>query len=228
MASYVKISSPIGGSHDSDSKESIIYGLKRSIIYIGKHRDILKEWRKEYIEKYYASLKELSEEERHKMEKEYFKCGIEIIAKNVRGSFVKTAIRCMVKPGKAKKNYNKKWCYHKRIYGEAYGEIIRLLFKLFHKCPSNDKDYIKELLNDLYLNICKESEVGNELERSCSNTLLYWQKNMLELFKNQNYVSIYNKEGARGILKKIEDVDGGAFSMILTSVTKEYNKREKS
>jgi hypothetical protein len=175
MAQYLKISSPVGGLRNS--------GLKRSIIYIGKR---------------YGKL---ANRDGYK-DKEYFKCGIKVIAK-LCGAFCKTAILCMVEPKKTKNPDNKKWCYHKQVYGKAYGHIIRLL----HKCPPSEKDIVKELLNNLYLDICKKLEKNNGLAHVCSNALLFWQKDMLGLHEIKPNVSINDRKEAGEILRKIIEVD---------------------
>ena len=134
--------------------------------------------------------------------KEYFKGGRDFVAKRF-GAFRKTAINHMVMPKKIKNSKNRHWRYHKRIYDEAYGYIIDLLLK----CPPDDKNMVKGLLDDLHQDICVKSGEGNGLARHCSNALLFWQKDMLELHKISRNISDDDKEVAGKILVKIVEVD---------------------
>jgi tetratricopeptide (TPR) repeat protein len=125
-------------------------------------------------------------------------CGIRYIAKHLYfGSLEdrEEAIYRMIKSKKITNSKNRKWRYHRRIYGEAYEYIVKLL----RNCPRN---VVKNLLNDIH----NELGTGNKLEQ-CSDAILYWQKKMLKLHISDPNVSIYNKEDAKKILDKINDVD---------------------
>lgn len=159
-------------------------GLKKAITYIGKH---------------YGKL----ENKEGYKNKEYFKYGRKYIAKQCKGNRCETAILYMVKPDKTKNPDNRLWRYHKRIYMEAYEHIINSL----RKCPPSDKDIVKELLNDIYLDICKRLGEDNKPARLCSNALLFWQKDMLDFYNNMPNVSIYYRDIAGKILSKIKNLD---------------------
>jgi len=155
-------------------------GLKMSITYIGKH---------------YGKL---ANKEGYKSRK-YFKYGKKFIAKRF-GSFCETAIHLMAEPKRIKNSDKKQWCYNKRIYVKAYDYIIELLFKR----RFSDGVYVKELLNSLYQDACRDS--NTELEHLCSNALLFWQKEMLDLCQFSANFSI-DREDAGKILRGISEVD---------------------
>jgi hypothetical protein len=177
MADYLKISYPYS-LNISFSK-----GLKDSLTYIGRH---------------YGKL---ANKEGYKGKK-YLNSGIKFIAKRF-GRFCGTPIRLMIEAKRIKNSNNKQWCYNKRIYGDAFGYIVELLRK---RLP-NDGVYVRELLNNLYRNICKESERGSELARLCSNALLFWQKEMLNLRQAGSNISDNDKGWAGKILRRIDEVD---------------------
>ena len=158
-------------------------GLKKSIIFIGKR---------------YGRL---ANKEGHSSKK-YFKYGVKFIA-NKFGAFRKNAIFRMVKPKSIKNSNAKQWCYNKQVYGKAYGYIIKLLLR----CQPKDKEYVTELLNNLYHDICKEPKIDSNLERLCSNALIYRQKEMLKLYNNNPKILNYDKEEAGKLLIKIAEFD---------------------
>jgi len=182
MADYLKISSPNGSRNTS---------LEKAIIYIGEHRALLKEWRNEYIEKHFTAANKLSEEERRKKKKEYLNCGIKIITKHL-GRFRITPIRYMIEPKKKFKNLNNSlWLYHKRIYARAFKEIVDSLSDLHQICPPSEKKALTGILEELYQLICNDQDVKSTekegLERLYSNTLLFWQKDMLKTRRTKRF-----------------------------------------
>jgi hypothetical protein len=152
-------------------------GLKRAITYIGKC---------------YC----------RRAKKNYYEYGIKFIAKKF-GRFRKNAIRRMVDPLKIKNSDAKQWCYHRQIYGKVYGQIIKLL----DKSPPSDKEYVKELLHSLYQDICKNTELGSRLAHLCSDALIFWQKDMLDLQKIKSNISINDRVDVAKILKQIAEFD---------------------
>jgi len=197
MERYIKITSIVGGSCNAN--------LKTAIIYIGEHKAIIKEWREDHIEEHYASLKKLSEEERKKKRKAYFKFGIRIIAKGL-GRLRNRAVRCMVKP-EIIKGY-KRWHYNEQTYAKAFKYVIDLLELFKNKCPPNDRDYLINLIDGLYQQINNNPALaGEELERVYSNAFLFWQKDMLNFCRNYPTSPEKDKKSAGKILRELNDVD---------------------
>ena len=177
MAEYLKISYPKGDPPRSNS-------LKRAITYLGK---------------YYGKL---ANKNGH-TDDDYFINGEIFIARKM-GSHRKTAIRRMTESEKGNDPDNRQWYYHRRIYGKAYRNIVRWLRKRLIK----DKEDVTKILDDLYRSICKETgERGNNLERLYSNALVFWQKDMLELFVINPITQIDDIEAAGKILGIIKEVD---------------------
>jgi len=199
MESYLKITSNIGGSRNVN--------LERAIMYIGEHKAIIKEWRKTYIEEHYAALRKLGETEWDKNKDNYFKCGVKIVAKCL-GRFRKNAVRYMVYPKTIKKSDNKQWYYNEQTYANAFGCIIDFLERFLRKCPPNEKDYLKNLINELYQQIRNnQMVVGVNLKPMYSNALLYRQKDMLTLHANNLSKPEKERKSAEKILREIEGVD---------------------
>jgi hypothetical protein len=158
-------------------------GLRWAITYIGKHYG-----RRANIAGY--------------TDREYFKHGRNFIAKRF-GAFSKGAVLSMVKSKGIKDANARQWSYHKRIYVDAYAYIIKLLFK----CPPVDMTEVAKLLEGLYQDVCNDSGKGEELERLCSNALLFWQKQMLSLYRANPNASNGSREDADKILTGIIKVD---------------------
>jgi len=179
MAHYLDIPSSAAGSCNK--------GLKAAIVYIGKRHGRLKFKEGRKTNKYFIS-------------------GRNYIAGKF-GALRKTAIQRMVYPENLKDPEDPKakvWYYHKKLYWKAYRYIIRFLLL---RCPLEDKEYVFTLLNELYQEVRENTKKGDELERMCSNALIYWQKSMLRTYQTNGYVSNYKREEAGILLNKIIRVD---------------------
>lgn len=201
MESYLKITSPTGGSRNAN--------LERAIIYIGEHKAIIKEWREYYIEKHYASLKELSEEERNKKKKDYFKCGVKIIAK-LFGRFCNNAILYMIEPKIIKNSKNRQWYYNKRTYAEAFGYVICFL-KEFLDAFDNEIVYYT-LISESYCSMLAEALASKEAHASAIpedmihfyyiQASYYFQKTITELSSINNIADKVLSSNANDVIEK--------------------------
>ena len=132
-------------------------GLKKSITFIGKRYGKLA---------YKGGFKS----------NEYLKSGVRYIAKRF-GRFRISAIKYMYEPKDIKGREAKEWCFNKQVYAKAYSLIVDLLLK----SAPEDRNYIYDLLNQLY----RESlHHDPSIQRVCSNALIYIQKRMLSLNRN--------------------------------------------
>jgi len=187
---YLDICSPLG--------ESPNIVLRDSIKYIGK---------------YFGKLAN----KKGCRDWQYLKSGIEyIVKKRIKSSLFKkmqsreTVIYKMIVSKKIKNSSNRKWSYHRRIYGEAYGCIIATLFEILRNDKNKNsgkinKDFVE--INKFLNNQFQKNNQNNNLEPTCSNALIFDQKNMLDLHKNDPNVFKYNREDAKRILDKIIEVD---------------------
>jgi len=145
-------------------------GLKEALICIGKH---------------YGKGK-LANKSNHD-NKYYLKRGVNYIAKKF-GKFNIGNIRAMYK---AKIKLRKViindelptneympmhiWTFNKRIYADAYYEIVQCLKK-----ASKTDPYIDDILQKLF---AETKKINPAVENRCSNALIYFQKEMLTINK---------------------------------------------
>ena len=144
-------------SYSSKITGNYNFGLRHSFVYIGRRYGKL------------ANIEGLDDNQ-------YLKEGIAYIAKKI-GKYRKSAIKYMIYPKKIKDSINKQWCYHKQVYAKAYFLILEHLFN----APPKDMDYVYILLITLYYENCNSK---NDVNKMCSDALLYWQKKMLYLNRN--------------------------------------------
>jgi hypothetical protein len=131
----------------------------------------------------------------------YIEYGLYIISKQCGHS--KTAIRKMFEPEKIKGSKNREWWFHKHFFKKAYRYIIKLLKEL----PPDDRKYIKDFLNNLYQDYCQTGEADSNKIPLCSDTLLLFQKEMLEILEINNNVSEHERKCAGEILRVITEAD---------------------
>ncbi|MBR3686266.1 MAG: hypothetical protein IKL66_02120 [Clostridia bacterium] len=129
-------------------------GLKESLIYIGSRYG------------YYSNKVDCSQNE-------YLKGGIAYVAKKF-GRFKKNAIRYMIYAKPVKNSSNKVWKFNKNIYSRAYECILKILMS----SPNEDRDQVYDMLKKLYLEIVN---LGEDVERTYSTALVYWQMQMLKV-----------------------------------------------
>jgi hypothetical protein len=130
--------------------------------------------------------------------KDYLKYGVKYIAKKF-GNFNISKIKRMYLAEKIENSPNKRWIFNKRIYADAYKQIVDVL--LDKECKE-DTVYICELLQRLY---AETQIVDPKVSKYCSNALIYYQKEMLNLSAIDK--NLENAVSASKILKQIEDTD---------------------
>ena len=150
-------------------------GLKEALIFIGKHyvTNINVDYQKNHRESY------------------YLKKGINYIAKLL-GRFNRSAIKCMIFPKNMKGKENKEWWFNIKLYSKAYKLILQKLLETSH----DEREEVLALLNKLY----KSNPDNPNIQRMCSDALIYWQMRMLNVnkvnpdyFKAKNSLEIYEK-----------------------------------
>lgn len=160
----------------SDKAGSCNSGLKQSIVYIGKK---------------YGRLAN----KEGATSKQYLKSGIAFVAKKF-GRMRHNAIKYMIFPKRIKNSTKKQWNFNKQTYARAFSLIVDYLLK----AAPEDKEYVYDLLNKLYQD---SSGYGDDVERICSDALIYWQKKMLSVNRNNPEIG----EDAGIMLRDIERYD---------------------